>query len=126
MLANPANRVPGSAKSRFALLGVVAFGLAIGGCGSSSNDASTANLDKPALTIPEGSVDASAKKSGSTGSTGSTADTSGGSSSDSTDTSGTDTGTGTGTGGADTGAGTDTGTGTGTGGADTGGAAPGN
>lgn len=96
--------------------------IAVSGCGGDDNTGNDANLEKPALTIPEGSVEASSSNDGETGATGETDSTS--------DSSGTSTGgdTGTDTGGADTG--TDTGggdTGTDTGGADnTGGAAPGN
>lgn len=106
-----------------ALISLAAFA---SGCGGSEVQTNSASLDKPALTVPQGSVAASssAKKTGSTGSTSSTT----------TDSSGTGTDTGADTGGADTGTdtgGADTGTDTGGdnaggGGADTGGAGVGN
>lgn len=95
--------------------------IAVSGCGGDDNTGNDANLEKPALTIPEGSVEASKSDKGETGETGETDAT--------TDSGGTDTGTGTDTGGAGTGTGTGGGTDTGAdnGGADnTGGAAPGN
>jgi hypothetical protein len=119
-----------SLSTRFrapAAIALIALSVAVSGCGKSDLQTNSATLEKPALTIPQGSVEASAstKKTGATGSTSTTSTDS----SDSSDTSGTDTGadTGTDTGGADTGtdggAGTDTGADTGT---DTGGAGPGN
>ncbi|MFT4048807.1 MAG: hypothetical protein QM648_03115 [Solirubrobacterales bacterium] len=105
-------------------IALIALAVTAAGCGGSEVQTTPTSLEKPALAVPDGSIDTSAsKKSGSTGSTSSTTSDS---SSDSSDT-GTDTGGDTGgadTGGADTGAGT--GTGTDTGGADTGGAGPGN
>lgn len=96
--------------------------IAVSGCGGDDNTGNDANLEKPALTIPEGSVEASNSDDGETGATGETDSTSDSTSTDSGTSTGTDTGgadTGTGTGGGDTG--------TDTGGADnTGGAAPGN
>ncbi|MGH2906177.1 MAG: hypothetical protein ACRDKI_05345 [Solirubrobacterales bacterium] len=97
---------------------------ALAGCGQDSSSADTSNLQKPALTIPDASVQ-SKSGSGSSSSTGSTS-SSGDSSGDSS--SGTDTG-GSGTGTNDTGGqGTQPnngGGGQGTPQQDTGGAAPG-
>ncbi|MBJ7354553.1 MAG: hypothetical protein JHC98_06975 [Thermoleophilaceae bacterium] len=107
-----------------AAIALIALATAVSGCGSSDVQENPTSLEKPALSVPEGSVAASSttKKTGSTGTTSSTTSEDTSSSDTGTDTSGTDTGTD--TGGADTGAGTDTGTDTG--GADTGGAGPGN
>jgi hypothetical protein len=111
-------------------IALIALAAVLSGCGSKDVQSNPTSLEKPALTVPAGSVSASTKtkKTGSTGTTSSTTDTGSDSSGTSTDSSGT--GTGTDTGGAgtgtDTGAGTGTGTGTDTGGADTGGAGPGN
>ena len=123
----PANQLAPTAKKLRApaAIALIALATAISGCGSSDVQENPTSLEKPPLTVPQGSVAASAaaaKKTGSTGTTSTTTD----SGTDTTDT-GTDTGgadTGTDTGGADTGTGTDTGTNTG--GADTGGAGPGN
>jgi hypothetical protein len=122
----PADRRASSVKKLRApaAIALIALAAALSGCGSSDVQENPTSLEKPALSVPEGSVAASstAKKTGATSATSSTT----GDNTSSTDT-GTDTGgtnTGTDTGGADTGTGT--GTGTDTGGADTGGAGPGN
>lgn len=106
------------------IIALIALATALSGCGSSDVQSNPTSLEKPALTVPQGSVTASSttKKSGATSATSSTSDSSSDTTDTGTDTSGTDTGTD--TGGADTN--TDTGTGTDTGGADTGGAGPGN
>lgn len=117
-------RAAAHASTRFfAAIALIALAAVLSGCGGDEVQTTPTSLEKPALAVPEGSLAASSKKSGSTGSTSSTT-TDSGDTSDSS--SGTDTGTDTGGAGTgtDTGAGTDTGTDTG--GADTGGAAPGN
>jgi hypothetical protein len=108
-----------------AFVAVIALAIAISGCGGSDVQTTSTTLEKPPLSVPEGSLAAS-KKSGATSATSATSSTSddtADSTDTGTDTGGADTGTDTGGAGTDTDAGTDTGAG---GGADTGGAGPGN
>ncbi len=106
-----------------AALAFTALAVLVSGCGGEDVQTTSASLEKPALTVPEGSVEAKSSSKGATSATGSTGDSGSDSSGDSGD-SGAGTDTGTDTGGADTG--TDTGGGNTGGDENTGGAGLGN
>lgn len=114
----------------FTALALSALAVFAAGCGGDDAHTTPSGLEKPALAVPEGSLESTGSKQGSTGST---SGTSADDSTSSSDTSSSDAGADSGTGGAGTGTdtggdggGAGTGTGTGTGGAGSGGAAPGN
>lgn len=122
----PADRLSPARLLRtfLSVLVLIALAAFATGCGGDDAQTTSTSLEKPALTVPEGSVTAKSSSRGSTSSTGSTGTATDDSSADS----GTDTSAGEDTGGADTGTDTDGGAGTGTdtGAEDTGGAGLGN